>query len=93
MLFSNLIKNAIFHETFGEAIVMELNSKHFRISNLSDSESLEKEAVFERFQKFNGNANSTGLGLSISKSIAEKYGFTLQYSYKMSQHTFTLTFI
>ncbi len=93
MLFSNLIKNAIFHGSSGQEIVMELNSKHFRISNSSDSGSLEKEAVFIRFQKFNGNITSTGLGLSISKSIAEKYGFSLHYSYEKSLHTFTLTFI
>lgn len=93
MLFSNLIKNAISHGSSGEAITMELKANHFSVSNYSESESLEKEPVFKRFQKFNGNTTSTGLGLSISKSIAEKYGFTLIYSYKKEQHTFTLTFI
>lgn len=92
MLFSNLIKNAISHGNSGSKIVLELNSNHFSISNYSESESLENEPVFDRFQKFNGNTNSTGLGLSISKSIAEKYAFTLNYAYKDGQHRFILKF-
>jgi len=93
MLFSNLIKNAISHGNSGTDILMELAEKKFSISNFSDSDSLEKEPVFERFQKFNGSKNSTGLGLSISKSISEKYGYALNYSYKNGQHIFTLNFI
>lgn len=93
MLFSNLIKNSISHGNSCTNILMELDEKKFSISNFSESESLEKEPVFERFQKFNGNTNSTGLGLSIAKSIAEKYGFTLHYSYKKGQHIFILNFL
>ena len=92
MLFSNLIKNSISHGNSGTNILMELDEKKFSISNFSESKSLEEELVFERFQKFNSNTNSTGLGLSIAKSIAEKYGFKLTYSYKKGQHIFVLNF-
>lgn len=93
MLFSNLIKNSISHGNSGTNILMELDEKKFSISNFSESKSLEEELVFERFQKFNSNTNSTGLGLSIAKSIAEKYGFKLTYSYKKGQHIFVLNFL
>lgn len=93
MLFSNLIKNSISHGNAGTKILMELDEKKFSISNFSESKSLEEELVFERFQKFNSNTNSTGLGLSIAKSIAEKYGFKLTYSYKKDQHIFVLNFL
>lgn len=93
MLFSNLIKNAISHGNSQTEILMELDEKQFSISNFSESDSLEEEPVFERFQKFNGNTNSTGLGLSISKSIAEKYGFVLNYSYKDGRHIFNLNLL
>jgi len=92
-LFSNLIKNAISHGNSGTDIIMELDAKKFSISNFSENSSLENEAVFKRFQKYNGNKNSTGLGLSISKSIAEKYGFRLHYFYKNNQHFFILKFL
>lgn len=93
ILFSNLINNAISHGKSDSKIVLKLDRNHFSISNYSERQSLEKEPVFARFQKFNGNANSTGLGLSISKSIAERYGFRLNYYYKNGQHIFTLNFI
>ena len=93
MLFSNLIKNSISHGNSGTNILMEFDEKKFSISNFSESKSLEEELVFERFQKFNSNTNSTGLGLSIAKSIAEKYGFKLTYSYKKGQHIFVLNFL
>ena len=62
------------------------------ISNYSQSDSLQNEDIFERFQKIGNNPNSTGLGLSIAKSTAEKLGFTLEYSFQNGQHYFTVKF-
>ena len=92
ILFSNLIKNTISHGQSGSEISMKLTDKNFVISNYSTIESLQNEAIFERFQKMGDNANSTGLGLSIAKSIAEKFGFTLEYSFQNGQHYFTVKF-
>ena len=71
---------------------MKLTDKNFVISNYSQSDSLQNEDIFERFQKTGNNPNSTGLGLSIAKSIAEKFGFTLEYHFQNGQHYFTVKF-
>ena len=92
ILFSNLIKNTISHGQSGSEILMKLTDKNFVISNYSQSDSLQNETIFERFQKIGNNPNSTGLGLSIAKSIAEKFGFTLEYSFQNGQHYFTVKF-
>lgn len=92
ILFSNLIKNTISHGQSGSEISMKLTEKNFVISNYSTRESLQNEAIFERFQKMGDNANSTGLGLSIAKSIAEKFGFTLEYHFQNGQHYFRVEF-
>lgn len=92
ILFLNLIKNTISHGQSNSNISMELNDKNFVISNYSKIDSLENEAIFERFQKIGNTENSTGLGLSISKSIAEKFGFTLEYHFQNGQHYFTVEF-
>lgn len=92
ILFSNLIKNTISHGQSGSEISMKLTNKNFVISNYSTIDSLKNEAIFERFQKIGDNANSTGLGLSIAKSIAEKFGFTLEYHFQNGQHYFTVEF-
>lgn len=92
ILFSNLIKNAIYHGRGGTDITINLNHNRFSISNFSEIDSLENLPIFERFQKITSNRNSTGLGLSISKSIADNYGYMLKYSYIAQQHTFILVF-
>lgn len=92
ILFSNLIKNTISHGQPGSDISMRLTNREFTISNYSHVDSLQDKAIFERFQKIGNNASSTGLGLSIAKSIAEKFGFSLQYHFQEGQHIFTLSF-
>ncbi len=92
ILFSNLIKNSIFHGQAGSKVSMKLSDKEFIISNHSSIDSLEDKAIFERFQKIGNNASSTGLGLSIAKSIAEKFGFSLGYHFQNDQHIFTVSF-
>ena len=92
ILFSNLLKNSIVHGQSDTEISMKLTDKYFVISNHSQIESLADEAIFERFRKIGNYKNSTGLGLSISKSIAEKFGFTLEYYFQDGQHHFRINF-
>lgn len=92
ILFSNLIRNTISHGQPGSDISMRLTNKEFVISNYSEIGSLQNESIFERFKKIGSNTASTGLGLSIAKSIAEKFGFSLDYHFQNGQHIFTLSF-
>lgn len=92
ILFSNLIKNTISHGEPDSTVSMSLTSKNFSIRNHSSMDSLEDKAIFERFKKIGNNANSTGLGLSIAKSIADKFGFSLDYNFQNDQHIFTVSF-
>lgn len=92
ILFSNLIKNTISHGLLGSEILMKLTDQSFVVSNYSHIDSLQNEDIFERFHKIGNNANSTGLGLSIARSIAEKFGFTLEYHFQNGQHFFKVNF-
>lgn len=92
ILFSNLIKNAISHGKQGSDVSIKLTQSNFVIRNFSDISSLEDKSIFERFQKMGNNVASTGLGLSIAKSIAEKFGFALNYNFQEGQHVFILNF-
>lgn len=92
ILFSNLIKNTISYGKPDSTVSLLLTDKNFIISNYSQLESLEDKAIFERFKKLGNNPSSTGLGLSIAKSIAEKFGFTLDYHFQNGQHIFTVSF-
>lgn len=92
ILFSNLIKNSIYHGEPNSEVIMKLTNKNFVISNPSSINSLRDKAIFERFEKVGPNPNSTGLGLSIAKSIAEKFGFGLKYHFQNKRHIFTVVF-
>ena len=92
ILFSNLIRNAIFHGKEASDIAMKLTDNNFVISNYSEKEMLQNEGIFERFQKLGNGPSGTGLGLSIAKSIAEKFGFTLKYHFHDQRHIFTVSF-
>lgn len=92
ILFSNLIRNTISHGRSSSEISMKLTDNNFVISNYSHVDSLQNESIFQRFKKIGNNANSIGLGLSIAKSIAEKFGFTLEYHFQNGQHYFTVEF-
>lgn len=92
ILFSNLIKNAISHGQPGSVISMRLTNKNFIINNYSQTDSLQNKPIFERFHKIGDHVNSTGLGLSIAQSIAEKFGFNLEYHFLDGQHIFTVNF-
>ena len=91
ILFTNLIKNALTHGSRGTTVKIEVNRARVKLANAADQGPLDHEKIFSRFQPTHGEHRSTGLGLAISKSIAEKYGIDLSYSYEQT-HIFELKF-
>ena len=72
VLLSNLVRNAIKHNSSDKILKITSTSKALVLANSGVDIPLNPNLIFERFYK-NGNAeNSNGLGLSIVKSIIEK---------------------
>lgn len=90
ILLTNLIKNAILHNTASGEIKITIGAKNWQISNPGEINLDEKE-LFTRFQKVKDHSNSSGLGLAISRAIADLYQLELSYHFKNEQ-IFQITF-
>ena len=90
ILLSNLISNAIRHNHTGGEIRINLTADSLIIQNTGDDLPLQDE-VFTRFHKTSGSEGS-GLGLTISKEICVNFGFSLNYKFLDSYHTFIVGF-
>ena len=82
----NLLKNAFVHSPDGGVVEVSISHGVLSVSN-NGTEALDKEKIFDRFYT-SGKTGSTGLGLSLVKSIAERCGFGLNYSFKGDRHCF-----
>jgi signal transduction histidine kinase len=92
ILFTNLIKNAVQHNTEGGSINIRLTPQKLEITNSGENIELPPERLFSRFHKGNSAKDSLGLGLAINQKICEIYGFRLDYSRNDDMHTFSLNF-
>mgnify|MGYP001136393107 FL=1 len=92
ILFTNLIKNAVQHNTEGGFISMTLKDGVFEITNSAAVNALPSERMFRRFQKGSTAQDSLGLGLAINQKICEVYGFLLKHRQDEGTHTFSLFF-
>ena len=91
ILISNLIKNAVFHNTPNGLITIDVTQKIFTISNTGNEKALDPEKIFNRFYKHSAEQTSTGLGLAVVKAICTLYGFGLSYHYN-NTHCFEIRF-
>ncbi len=80
VLLSNLIKNAIIHTPANGSVQIVTEAHAVTFQNSGDK-ALDEKNIFTRFYKNSSEKNTTGLGLSIVKTIADKYKFTITYSY------------
>ena len=92
ILVSNLLRNAIFHNTEGGKLHIVIHQHSLTIANTGFGEPLDKEHIFTRFYKGNTQLKHTGLGLAIVKAIVESYGYSIEYAYQDTLHCFTVRF-
>ncbi|MCW4467505.1 HAMP domain-containing histidine kinase [Flavobacterium sp. MFBS3-15] len=90
-LVSNLVKNAIVHNTNGGSVVIKVTSDSLVIKNTGSTVALDAAHIFKRFTHNPENEQSIGLGLSIVSSIIATYRLKVAYSFDGS-HIFTVTF-
>jgi signal transduction histidine kinase len=86
VLFTNLVKNAIYHNRQNGKI-----SIRYTLGSISMANSGNKAVanVFNRYQHDSSDIKSSGLGLSIARSIAALYRIEITYDYD-NRHNFTL---
>jgi signal transduction histidine kinase len=89
ILTTNLVKNALFHNCHGGAVIINTSATCFSIENTSDEPEMEAEKLFERFNQQAKSKNSTGLGLAITKAICDVSGLVLTYAYN-GRHIFSI---
>lgn len=89
MLFDNLLKNAIRHNSHGGTINIEGNKEFVRVSNTGQAPRVDTEKLFERFFK-DSSEGSLGLGLALVKKISETYGYRVSYQFEKGFHILTL---
>lgn len=90
-LFSNLLKNALFHNINGGNINISISENVLSIENTGAGGALNTNNIFKRFYRDLHNENSTGLGLSMVQSIAGLYNVKVSYSFN-GNHKFSLQF-
>ncbi len=88
---TNFLKNAIVHNDSNGWVQVIVNPTSFTITNSGSDVPLDKDKVFQRFQKKSNEKNTTGLGLAIVKAIADLYGLSVTYFYQ-NGHQMTVSF-
>ena len=91
ILVTNLIKNAFVHSPEGGKINISLTESGLAVENTGTTP-LDSDRIFERFHQGSKKEGSTGLGLAIAKTIADRYGMRLKYSFSDGFHRFLLEF-
>jgi len=91
IMLTNLLVNAIRHNTKNGSISIKYEAPVFCIYNTGDS-SLNKETLFKRFVSASTHSPNSGLGLAIVKEICNRYGWEIDYSFQNNQHIFSIRF-
>ena len=90
-LVTNLIKNAFVHSPEGGKVTLALTETQLVVENSGDSP-LDSSRIFDRFFQGAKKEGSTGLGLALAKTIADRNGMRLTYSYMNGMHRFCVKF-
>lgn len=92
ILISNLLKNAIEHNTPGGFIQISLNHTELTIENTGSPLDVSPEVLFERFKKGTHQSKTTGLGLALVKQICLLYHYSIRYDYANEMHKISVRF-
>lgn len=91
ILVTNIIKNAFVHSPEGGTVTLTLTENGLVVANSGDSP-LDRGRIFDRFYQGAKKDGSTGLGLALAKTIADRNGLCLTYSYENGMHLFRIGF-
>ena len=91
ILVTNIIKNAFVHSPEGGTVALTLTENELVVANSGDSP-LDQSRIFDRFYQGSKKDGSTGLGLALAKTIADRNGLRLTYSYENGRHLFRIGF-
>ena len=91
ILVTNIIKNAFVHSPEGGTVALTLTENELIVANSGDSP-LDQGRIFDRFYQGAKKDGSTGLGLALAKTIADRNGLRLTYSYENGMHLFRIGF-
>jgi signal transduction histidine kinase len=90
ILLNNLFINAIkYNLEENGTIKITLNEDSISVENTSFSDKIDKQFLFDRFNK-NSISGSLGLGLSLIKKIVDFYNWHITYSHKDGTHKFKI---
>jgi signal transduction histidine kinase len=92
LLVTNLIGNAIKHNTDGGWISIMLNKRELTIQNSGIDPQIDTNLLFLRFKKAGHSTDSPGLGLAIVKKVTDLYGMNITYDYADLVHTLHIVF-
>lgn len=91
ILLTNLLSNAAKYTPVGGKVVIRINSGSLEVANSGDPLKNAK-VIFQRFQRGKNQAPGNGLGLAIAKSICDRSGFSISYSYEDGMHRLNVKF-
>lgn len=92
LLLTNLLSNAIRHNTENGAIEITLTNPRLQIKNTGPAPDVPTEQMFQRFKKGKRNEDSVGLGLAIVKQICDLSGAHVEYSFDDPWHSLSVEF-
>jgi signal transduction histidine kinase len=93
ILLSNIIKNAIIHNTAEGQIKVTIHNRQLIVENTGPVLEGVPEEMFARFKKGSDKTKTTGLGLALVKQICYLYGTHLAYEYNNGWHKINIVFI
>lgn len=92
LLLTNLLSNAIRHNTENGIIEIELTHPRLVIKNTGPEPGRPPEQMFQRFKKGKESKDSVGLGLAIVKQICDISGARIQYIFDEPWHSLSVDF-